>query len=157
MSTPSLAAAAHAQLRRDLRLVWRRRGDALQPVLFAVMVISLFPLALGAEPALLGRVAPAVLWIAILLAGAAGLHIGRSMAFPGERPLAQAAAEAGRRGALVMTGVVLMLVAAALLEGFARQLVDNTAGRFTIGGFMLVFWLVYFYALRPARRHEARP
>ncbi len=94
---------------------------------------------------------------AILLAGAAGLHIGRSMAFPGERPLAQAAAEAGRRGALVMTGVVLMLVAAALLEGFARQLVDNTAGRFTIGGFMLVFWLVYFYALRPARRHEARP
>lgn len=69
MSTPSLAAAAHAQLRRDLRLVWRRRGDALQPVLFAVMVISLFPLALGAEPALLGRVAPAVLWIAILLAG----------------------------------------------------------------------------------------
>lgn len=69
MSTPSLAAAAAAQLRRDLRLVWRRRGDALQPVLFAVMVISLFPLALGAEPALLGRVAPAVLWIAILLAG----------------------------------------------------------------------------------------
>lgn len=69
MSTPSLAAAAAAQLRRDLRLVWRRRGDALQPVLFAVMVISLFPLALGAEPVLLGRVAPAVLWIAILLAG----------------------------------------------------------------------------------------
>lgn len=69
MNTPSLAAAAAAQLRRDLRLVWRRRGDALQPVLFAVMVISLFPLALGAEPALLGRVAPAVLWIAILLAG----------------------------------------------------------------------------------------
>lgn len=88
---------------------------------------------------------------AILLAGAAGLHIGRSMAFPGERPLAQAAAEAGRRGALVMTGVVLMLVAAALLEAFPRQLVDNTPGRYAIGLFMLVFWLVYFYAWRPRR------
>ena len=91
---------------------------------------------------------------AILLAGAAGLHIGRSMAFPGERPLAQAAAEAGRRGALVMTGVVLMLVAAAMLEAFPRQLVDNTGGRFAIGLFMLVFWLVYFYAFR---RSDGRP
>lgn len=92
---------------------------------------------------------------AILLAGAAGLHIGRSMAFPGERPLVQAAAEAGRRAALVMTGVVLMLIAAALLEAFPRQLVDNTPGRLTIGGFMLTFWLVYFYALRPRRTGEA--
>jgi hypothetical protein len=45
-----------------------------------------------------------------------------------------------------MAGVVLMLVAAALLEGFARQLVDNTPGRLAIGGFMLAFWLAYFFA-----------
>jgi uncharacterized membrane protein SpoIIM required for sporulation len=88
---------------------------------------------------------------AILLAGGAGLHIGRSMAFPGERPLLQAAAEAGRRAALVMTGVVLMLVVAAILEGFARQLVDNTPGRFAVGGAMLLFWLTYFYV--PRRRN----
>ncbi len=69
MTGPTLAAAARAQLQRDLRLVWRRRGDALQPVLFAVMVITLFPLALGADPVLLGRIAPAVLWVAVLLAG----------------------------------------------------------------------------------------
>jgi len=92
---------------------------------------------------------------AILLAGAAGLHIGRSMAFPGARPVAQAAAEAGRRAATVMTGVVLMMVVAAVLEAFPRQLVDNTPGRFAIGGFMLVFWLVYFYALRPGRTRSA--
>lgn len=85
---------------------------------------------------------------AILLAGAAGLHVGRSMAFPGHRPLLQATAEAGRRAAVVMTGVVLMLVVAALLEGFARQLVDTTLGRFAIGGFMLAFWLAYFFAFR---------
>jgi len=83
---------------------------------------------------------------AILLAGGAGLHIGRSMAFPGDRPVLQAAAEAGRRASQVMAGVVLMLVIAAMLEGFARQLIDDTAGRFTVGGFMLAFWLAYFFA-----------
>lgn len=85
---------------------------------------------------------------AILLAGAAGLHIGRALAFPGNRPVMQATAEAGRRAALVMTGAVLMLVVAALLEGFARQLVDETFGRAAIGGFMLALWSAYFFAFR---------
>lgn len=67
--TPTLRTAARAQLRRDLQLVWRRRGDAMQPILFAVMVIALFPLALGAEPLMLARIAPGVLWVAVLLAG----------------------------------------------------------------------------------------
>ena len=85
---------------------------------------------------------------AILLAGGAGLHIGRSMAFPGDRSIMQAASEAGRRASQVMAGVVLMLVVAAMLEGFARQLVDNTQGRYVVGGFMLAFWIAYFFAFR---------
>ncbi|AXB75370.1 stage II sporulation protein M [Novosphingobium sp. P6W] len=93
---------------------------------------------------------------AILLAGAAGLHIGRALAFPGDRPILEATAEAGRRAAVVMTGVVLMLVVAALLEGFARQLVDNTFGRFAIGGFMLMLWCAYFFAFRGNARAGAR-
>ncbi len=66
---PSLLAVARAQARRDLRLVWRRRGDAAQPMLFAVMVVALFPLALGADPQQLARIAPGVVWVAVLLAG----------------------------------------------------------------------------------------
>lgn len=69
MSSPSLLAAARAQARRDLRLVWRRRGDAAQPLLFALMVVALFPLAVGADPAHLARIAPGVIWVAVLLAG----------------------------------------------------------------------------------------
>jgi heme exporter protein B len=68
VSAPSLAAAARAQALRDLRLVWRRRGDAAQPLLFALMVVALFPLALGADPDQLARIAPGVLWVAVLLA-----------------------------------------------------------------------------------------
>ena len=66
----------------------------------------------------------------------------------GRRSVLDAAAEAGRRSAQVMTGVVLMLVVAAALEGFARQLIDNTPGRLLVGGSMLLFWLAYFFALR---------
>ncbi len=61
--------AARALLLRDLRLLWRRRGDALQPALFAVLVVVLFALGLGGEADLLAKVAPAVLWLAVLLSG----------------------------------------------------------------------------------------
>jgi heme exporter protein B len=54
---------------RDLLLLWRRRGDALQPALFALLVVVLFALALGGEAQALAKVASAVLWLAMLLAG----------------------------------------------------------------------------------------
>ncbi|UYC10581.1 heme exporter protein CcmB [Xanthomonas sp. CFBP 8445] len=66
---PSLWQATRALLVRDLRLLWRRRGDALQPALFALLIVALFALALGNQPRLLGEVAGAALWLAVLLAG----------------------------------------------------------------------------------------
>ncbi len=69
MSAPSALAAFTAVLRRDLTLVWRRRGDSVQPVLFALLVVSLFPLALGPEQATLARIAPGIVWVGMLLAG----------------------------------------------------------------------------------------
>jgi heme exporter protein B len=73
-SVPGLLAAGRAQLARDATLVWRRRGEVAQPLLFALMVVALFPLALGGnERELLGRVAPGVLWTAVLLSGLLGL------------------------------------------------------------------------------------
>src|SRR5690606_34807872 len=68
-ATPTLASAARALVVRDLRLLWRRRGDALQPALFAILVVVLFALAMGSERELLSRAAPGVLWVAVLLSG----------------------------------------------------------------------------------------
>jgi uncharacterized membrane protein SpoIIM required for sporulation len=90
----------------------------------------------------------------ILLSGAAGLHIGRAMAFPGNRSVLDAASEAGRRAAVVMVGVVIMMIIAAILEAFPRQLVEGAANRFVIGGSMLLFWLSYFFLYRPRSRIE---
>jgi hypothetical protein len=70
------------------------------------------------------------------------------MAFPGERPVLQAAAEAGQRASQVMAGVVFMLIVAAMLEGLGRQLVNNTPGRLGVGAFMLFFWISYFFLFR---------
>lgn len=85
---------------------------------------------------------------AIMLAGAAGMHIGRQMAFPGKRAILAAMRDAGVRAAVVMVGVTVMMIIAGLLEGYARQLVGDTQSRFAIGGTMLAFWIIYFLALK---------
>lgn len=64
---PGARQAALALLQRDLRLAWRRRADAIQPVLFALLVVTLFALAQGREPKALSAVAGAVLWLSVLL------------------------------------------------------------------------------------------
>ena len=61
--------AARALVARDLQLLWARRGDALQPMLFALLTVVLFALALGGDAQSLSPVAAAVLWLAVLLAG----------------------------------------------------------------------------------------
>lgn len=65
---PGTSAAIRALLRRELLLAWRRRADALFPVLYALIVVSLFPFALGPEDALLARISGGVLLVTVLLA-----------------------------------------------------------------------------------------
>ena len=60
-------------LRRDLLLAGRRRSEVLTALFFFVVVVSLFPIGIGPEPALLRRIGPGVLWVAALLATLLGL------------------------------------------------------------------------------------
>jgi heme exporter protein B len=53
---------------RDLRIALRRRADTLAALFFFVIVVSLFPLGVGPEPALLRSMAAGVVWVAALLA-----------------------------------------------------------------------------------------
>jgi heme exporter protein B len=57
-----------AVLLRDLRLAARRRIDALLPLVFFVVAISLFPLGVGPEPKTLREIAPGIVWVCALLA-----------------------------------------------------------------------------------------
>ncbi|MGE0113946.1 MAG: heme exporter protein CcmB [Steroidobacteraceae bacterium] len=53
---------------RDLRLAARRWDQVLQPLVFFVVVITLFPLAISPELSELRRIAPGILWVAAMLA-----------------------------------------------------------------------------------------
>lgn len=82
--------------------------------------------------------------LAIVIAGAAGLRIGRVVADPGRRTRLDALKAAGGTAGMAILGVGVMLFIAAILEAFARQLVTDIGMRFLIGGVMLLFWALYF-------------
>ena len=63
-----VASAFLALLRRDLVIAFRRRSEMVNPLLFFVLVTSLFPLGVGSQPKLLALMAPGVVWVAALLA-----------------------------------------------------------------------------------------
>jgi heme exporter protein B len=64
----TLTRAFTAIIRRDLVLAFRRRAEMINPLLFFILVITLFPLGIGAQPNLLQAIAPGVIWVAALLA-----------------------------------------------------------------------------------------
>jgi len=69
-----LKQALWAMIRRDLRLAYRQRSQRYYPMMFFVMVVSLFPLAILPDPQLLHKIAPGIVWIAALLASLLGLE-----------------------------------------------------------------------------------
>ena len=87
---------------------------------------------------------------AVTLACAAGIRIGWSVAFPGTRSRVDAASQAGRQGATLMIGVVIMLFVAGLLEGIGRQLLRDDLARYAIAVGTGLLWAAYLYA--PRRR-----
>lgn len=64
----SLRGAFVAMLRRDLTLAFRHRGELANPLLFFVIVVSLFPLGVGPAPSMLATIGPGIIWVAALLA-----------------------------------------------------------------------------------------
>src|ERR671935_1759018 len=71
-------AAARCLVYRDLLLAVRRKSDVGTALLFFVIVASLFPLGVGAEPNLLRAIGPGVIWVAALLSSM--LSLGRLFA-----------------------------------------------------------------------------
>jgi heme exporter protein B len=59
--------AALLILRRELRLSFRRPDQLLQPLIFFLIVTTLFPLALSPQLSQLRDIAPGALWVAALL------------------------------------------------------------------------------------------
>src|SRR5260221_14136020 len=68
MPAPKLLQACTGLLSRELTIGYRHRAELLNPILFFVIVVCLFPLALNAQQQLLQSIAPGIIWVAALLA-----------------------------------------------------------------------------------------
>ena len=55
-------------LKRDMLIAYRRSSTYITPLIFFLIVVTFFPLALGPQESLLSSLAPGVIWIAALLA-----------------------------------------------------------------------------------------
>lgn len=66
--TLSYKAAFALILKRDLLLAFRHRDDIINPLIFFIIVVTLFPLGIGPESEVLSRIAPGIIWVAALLA-----------------------------------------------------------------------------------------
>ncbi len=69
-----MSSAFNVVLKRDLRIAFRRVSELANPLLFFVIVASLFPLALSPDPLQLRNVGTGVLWVAALLSSLLALE-----------------------------------------------------------------------------------
>jgi len=67
MANNSLSSVFFQVLKRDLILAFRHRGEIANPLLFFIIVVSLFPLGVGPAPSTLETIAPGIIWVAALL------------------------------------------------------------------------------------------
>ncbi len=65
---PGLFEVFGTVLKRELTLAFRHRGELINPLMFFVIVITLFPLGIGPELNTLQRISPGIIWVAALLA-----------------------------------------------------------------------------------------
>ena len=110
-------------LQRELRLSFRRPDQLLQPLVFFLIVTTLFPLGLSVQLSLLRDMAPAVLWVAALLSSLLSLD-----------SLFKSDADDGTLEQLALSGQGLTVIVAAktvahwLVTGLALVLVSPIVG-----------------------------
>lgn len=66
--------ALKAVFLKDLALAYRQRAELLQPLMFFVLVITLFPLAIGPNLETLQRIGGGVIWVAAILSLLLGME-----------------------------------------------------------------------------------
>lgn len=81
---------------------------------------------------------------AIVIATGGGFRLGAAVLFPGRLTRRDALRRDGRDAVKLALVAAAMLVAAALIEGFARQLVVDTTARLAIGWGIGAMWLAWF-------------
>lgn len=80
---------------------------------------------------------------AICIACGGGFRLGFAVLFPGQTTRREALRRAGRDAVKIALVAALMLLVAALLEGFARQLIQDRTARYIVGWGVGALWLAW--------------
>ncbi|MEL6862953.1 MAG: stage II sporulation protein M [Bacteroidota bacterium] len=97
---------------------------------------------------------------AIIIAGAAGLTMGKGLVFPGTLTRIQAFQISARRGLKIMVGIAPLIIAAGIIEGYLTRYTDTPDVIRALFIFLcLSFVLLYFvwYPMQLARRGFRSP
>ncbi|HEY8398581.1 MAG TPA: stage II sporulation protein M [Flavihumibacter sp.] len=107
-----------------------------------------------------------VIWIhgtleisAIIIAGAAGLIIGRSILFPGTYTRMQSLRRGTRDGLKIMIGLIPVFIAAAFLEGYITRHTDMPVwlSLFILAASLFfILWYFVYYPIRLEKRIRAK-
>jgi uncharacterized membrane protein SpoIIM required for sporulation len=86
----------------------------------------------------------------IVLAGAAGLRLGRGVVFPGIYRWRDSVTTAGVEASRMVSGIIPLLVIAGTLEGFFSPSKAQVWLKFTVGGLLFLLLLVWLFRPLPA-------
>jgi uncharacterized membrane protein SpoIIM required for sporulation len=113
----------------------------------------------------LGLASILVIWIhgtleiaSIILAGAAGLIVGRSILFPGTHKRMHSLLRGTRDGLKIMVGIVPILLVAAFLEGFVTRYTSMPrwlSVSILFGSFSFIVWYFVIYPIRLQKKMKA--
>jgi uncharacterized membrane protein SpoIIM required for sporulation len=93
---------------------------------------------------------------AIFIAGGAGLEIARGLLFPGFLPRRQSLVLAGERAVRLVLGIVPMLIAAGIIEGFVSPSDLAVSLKFTFAAVVLSILVIYLLSGRVSGKAQTR-
>jgi uncharacterized membrane protein SpoIIM required for sporulation len=91
----------------------------------------------------------------IVIAGAAGLTMGRGLIFPGTYSRMKAFSRSARRGLTIMLGIAPIFIVAAFIEGYLTrhtELPDIFRLLFILVSFGFIIWYFVIYPMRKAKK-----
>jgi len=97
---------------------------------------------------------------AIVIAGAAGITVGKGLVFPGAYRRAQAFQRSARRGLKIMVGIAPIIILAGFIEGFLTRFTetpDVVRGAFIAACFIFVIFYFVWYPWTKSVRGFASP
>jgi uncharacterized membrane protein SpoIIM required for sporulation len=80
---------------------------------------------------------------AVLIAGAAGLLLGRGLLFPGDLARRESLRQAGSQAVQLVLGVIPLLIIAGVIEGFISPTSLHPGLKFLLGGMLLLLLTAY--------------